>query len=234
MRAHHAAVLAGLLLWQAAPSPQITRDSTGRLRVSVAGGQGRWEDAQFDCEGNLVGAEPVDVSSYGARVDAMLTPTLRATVAAGSVSGRRNAGGDWGSGKFGGGQLAYEGQHVGIGGGFTTNPVPAELSVPNAYLRLGNANKAHFRLDVLEPTEMFYQQPVVRLGVGFGTGAERRVGGFVGLGFGPLYQNSAQTVVAADLAVPVGRFDLLLRGHAGPGNRISQWGWGGGMRLHLK
>lgn len=155
MRAHHVAVLAGLLLWQTAPFPPITRDSTGRLRISVAGGQGRWEDAQFDCDGNLVSAEPVNVSSYGTRVDAMLTPTLRATAAAGFVNGRRNAGGDWASGGFGAGQLAYEGQHVGIGSGFTTNPVPSRASGPNVYVRFGNANKPHFRLDVLEPTEMF-------------------------------------------------------------------------------
>lgn len=75
---------------------------------------------------------------------------------------------------------------------------------------------------------------MVRVGVGFGTGAERRVGGFVGLGYGPLYRNSAQTVLRTDLAIPVGRADLILRGQIGPGNRVSQWGWGGGLRLHLR
>jgi len=233
MRAYHAAVLAGVLLWQAAPLPGPADDSTGRYRISLGGGTGRWEDAQFDCDGNLVGSEPVPVTSYGARADAMLTPTVRATVSGGAASAR-----EYGAtklhGGFGAGQIALEGTRAGIGVGVSVNPLLEGRAHPNFYLRLGNADAAHFRADVFEPSEAAFLQPEVRIGVGFNTGSVRRVGGFVGLGFGPYFEQSSQTVVTGELYIPVGKTDLLLRAQGGPGAGLAQWGLGGGLRFSLR
>jgi len=233
MRAYHAAVLAAVLLWQTAPLPQPSDDSTGRFRLSLAGGTGRWEDAQFDCDGNLVSAQPVPVTSYGARADAMLTPTVRATVSGGAASAREY-GATERHGGFGAGQIALEGSRVGFGMGVSVNPLLDGGAHPNFYLRLGNADGAHFRTDAFEPSEAAYLQPEVRIGVGFNTGSVRRVGGFVGLGFGPYFDQASQTVVTGDLYIPVGKADLLLRAQGGPGAGLAQWGLGAGLRLNLR
>ena len=234
MRAYHAAILAGVLLWQIAPLPGPADDSTGRYRISLAAGTGRWEDAQFDCDGNFVSSQPVPVTSYGARADVMLTPTVRATVSGGAASAS-----EYGAtklhGGFGAGQIALEGRRVGFGLGLSVNPLlEGGGAHPNFYLRLGNANAAHFRADVFEPRETVYLEPLVRVGVGFNTGSVRRIGGFVGLGFGPYYDQASQTVVTGELSVPVGNVDLLLRAQGGPGAGLAQWGLGGGLRFSLR
>ena len=233
MRAYHAAVLAGVLLWQAAPLPGPADDSTGRYRLSLAAGAGRWEDAQFGCDGDLVSAAPVPVTSYGARADVMLTPTVRATVSGGAASTREYGAASL-RGGFGAGQIALEGTHAGMGVGVSVNPLLKGRAYPNVYLRLGNADGAHFRADVFEPSEAAYLEPMVRVGVGFNTGPVRRIGGFVGLGFGPFFQQMSQTVVTGDLYIPVGQVDLLLRAQGGPGAGLAQWGLGGGLRFNLR
>lgn len=233
MRAHHVALFAAVLLWQTAPLPRLTDDSTGRFRLSLAAGTGQWEDAQFDCNGNLVNSQAVPVTSYGARADVMLTPVVRGTVSGGSARATES-GVPTLNGAFGSGQLALETKYAGMGAGVSFNPQLDGQTRPNFYLRLGKADAAHFRTDVFEPTETMYLQPLVRIGVGFNTGSMRRVGGFVGLGFGPHTEKSSQMVATGDLYVPVGRVDLLLRAQGGPGAGTSQWGLATGLRLNFR
>jgi hypothetical protein len=234
MRVHHVLFLSAFLFWQAAPTPTLERDSTGNVRLSFGAGRGRWEDASFDCDGNFIDSDPVDVRAMGARLDVEPSPGLRLTAAA-SVSGARTVlGPGWVNEPAMGVQVAWEGRVVGLGSGFTTSRLGEAVTAPNLYLRLGEANSVHFRLRVLEPNELYYVMPHVSLGLGWGRGRERRVGGFVGLGFGPYHQKGRQTVLAGELEIPAGQLDLLLRAQQGSGYDIPQWAVGAGLRYHLR
>lgn len=230
MRPLHVAFLAVFLLWQSAPVPIIERDSTGRIRLSVAGGAARWEEANFDCEGNFVSSDPAEMQAIGARLDADLSEQLRVTAAVANVRSERVWEGTQ-SGAMLAAQVAYEGARFGIGAGVTTNATPLDGTGPNFYLRIGRADGAHFRLDALEPSETFFAEPPGRIGVAFGRGRIRKVGGFLGLGASPYSQKA---VGFGNLEIPAGPVDLMFRAMYGPGNAISEWGVGGGIRYHLR
>ncbi|MDP3773717.1 MAG: hypothetical protein Q8Q85_05555 [Gemmatimonadales bacterium] len=231
MRPFHLTGFLVLAAWQLAPV-QVAPDSTGRLRLSVAAGAGRYEDATFDCNGNFVSAVPVEVRSAGARLDAMVDPSTRLTM----YGGVHDADEGWGdgSGGFGGVQIAHEGRRIGIGAGAVKRGTPSGVFGPNFYLRLGDAERTHFRLEALPPTETFYLTNVARIGMGFGQGNLRRTGGYVGVGWGPYAEQLSQGTAFADLDIPAaGNIDLLLRAQAGPGYEVFQWGLAAGMRYHF-
>src|SRR5262245_21075072 len=103
-----------LLLWQVAPYGS-SRDSTGRVRLSLGYGSGQYESRQVDCNGDVRFSRPVPYHTTGAEVDVWATPRVRLSLYGGSLSSR---GGDENPlRRFGGALLSYEGQHFGIGGG---------------------------------------------------------------------------------------------------------------------
>ena len=230
MRPFHVAFLVAFLLWQSAPAPVLERDSTGRIRLSVAGGAARWEEANFDCEGNFLSSTPAEMRTIGARLDAEPSPRLRVTAAMANVRSEREWQGTQ-SGVMLAAQVAYEGGRLGVGAGVTTNASPLEGTGPNVYLRIGRADGAHFRLDALEPSETFFAEPPGRIGVAFGRGRIRRVGGFLGLAPSPYSQ---ELVGFGNLEIPAGPVDVMLRAMLGPGNAISEWGLGTGIRYHVR
>jgi len=251
MRAYHLAALLALGFWQAAPV-RLAPDSTGRFRVSAGAGSGQWEDAEFDCEGNLTGASPVKVRESGARLDALFrNRQLRVTVYGGVGRKVIRPGAVPGATTiervFGGAQVAGELRNVGAGFGvgrndlFENEEVQVERRglarlhlLPSAYLRLGNLDQVHFRMDVLPPSETPYLAGLLRVGLGYGQGTVRGVGGFVGLTVSPYADQGKYTLGVAELQVPAGRhLDLWIRGQAGPGYVYGQRGLMSGVRLNF-
>jgi hypothetical protein len=231
MKLRHALPFAILLAWQAAPQRP---DTIPRTRVSFSLGYGLasledYTPAAFDCNGTQTRpeqSEAVDIRSQGARLD-IVSGSYRVTGFAGHTTSPRS---DMVS-SFGGFQLAAEGEGVGFGLGLTAGvPRAAELSSEqlNAYLRVGNARRAHLRADYLPPSETFGVASLWRVGIGFDESQSRGVSGFVGGGQLPY----GSLVGLLDLAVPMpGGLDLLLRGFVGPGHQNPPWGLALGARF---
>ncbi len=227
MRPHHLSAFIILLAWQTAPLPHAVTDEVGSVRwtFSAMAGAGTWEDASFDCSGNLIGAEAARYQDIGAKVE-MLDPRSHLHVSLAGGSTRRSAtSGSYPSatGAFGGMQVAWEGRRAGVGGGLVTSP--GEATRPNIYLRIGDGSHGHFRMEVMPLTETHAMAGVFRVGVGFAKG-------FAGFTYGPFFETTKQTTAFADLALPLSRsLDVRLGVNAGPGEEVFQWGLAAGLRL---
>ena len=214
------------------PIPRPVTEADGSVRWSVSGmaSGGQWEDASFDCDGNLTASEAVKYRDVGARVDIEdVRSGFRFTAVGGSARQTRGTGGP-GTSSYSqsvatyGGMVAWEGRRLGIGGGVLRDEGGA--SVPSLYLRLGQREHAHFRMDVEPLSETRLASGGYRSGIEFKNG-------FVGLSFSPYYQKFSQTALFADINVPVTRrLDVRLMGTWGPGIQTSQSGFGAGLRLH--
>lgn len=229
-----------LLLYQAAPI-QVQQDSLGRYRVGVGFATGEWENDVFDCNGQLASATPVRHRSAGAQIDVWPDKRLRLSAFGGttteSIGQTKSSDGtsyayvDPIGGPFGGILLAYEGQKFGIGVGFT-HLANYETSTTFAnYLRIGNMDKAHFRMDVMTPSPVLPSGHWARIGIGINDGHLRKPGGFIGLGFGPFDYNS-KSALTGELRYPIGRhfmgeFHTLV----GPGEESMQWNVGAGLQF---
>jgi hypothetical protein len=224
-----------ILLYQALPL-QAHQDSLGRYRLTVGTSGGQWEKEAFSCEGDLVGTAQVRNHSSGAQLDAWPAPQLRLSTFAGgagqsigSAQGSVGAVEDY-SGVFGGAQIAYEGQRFGIGLGFSHLSGRDGLTAPSSYLRIGNIDGVHFRIDALSPSPVMPSSPWARIGVGWNAGHLRGTSGFFGVGVGPTNYN-AKAVFAAEVRVPLARrLAAQFHGLMGPGEKEAQWGVGLGLR----
>lgn len=230
MRPYHLSALFILLYWQLGPLPQRTVDSAGQVRwsVSAMAGKGQWEDASFDCDGNLVSAVPAKYQDIGVRVDVESpgTSPVRLTLAAGSSRHTGDFGGTpvTGSATTYGAQLAWEPRPIGIGFGVVRDET-GEL-LPSTYLRVGRRDRVHLRLESAPPSETRLMAGVFRAGIGFKNGT-------VGLGFGPYAEKTSQAVVFGDFNLPLSRsVDLRLGAQGGPGIEVGQWGFAAGLRIH--
>ena len=230
-----------LLLYQAAPV-SVQHDSLGRYRISVGYATGQWENEEFGCDGQLISATPVRHHSAGVQIDAWPADHIRLTAFAGkasqSIGVTQSADSEYGqpfvepfAGGYGGVQLAYEGQKAGLGVGMThLNTGQGSLQFA-PYLRIGNIDRTHFRLDVMTPNPALPSVSWARMGVGINNGHLRGPGGFVGVGFGPFdYNNKAAFL--GELHFPIARgLAAQVHGLAGEGELNGQWSIGGGLRF---
>jgi hypothetical protein len=135
------------------------------------------------------------------------------------------------AGPYGGGELAYEGQKFGFGLGITQLSTTEGSPFPAIYLRLGNIDKSHFRLETFTPSPALPSVAWGRMGFGFNKGHLRGTGGFIGLGLGPPDYNT-KAALLGELRVPVGRrLTAQFHGLVGPGERYAQWGFGTGLQF---
>ena len=230
-----------LLLYQAAPV-SVQQDSLGRYRIGVGYATGQWENEEFGCDGQLLSGTPVHHRSVGVQIEAWPDDHLRLTAFGGTTSqtlgATQFADSQYGApfvepfgGNYGGVQLAYEGQKLGLGVGATHLPTSEGSLWFAPYLRIGNMDHAHFRLDVMTPNPALPSVSWARVGVGINNGHLRRTGGFLGLGFGPFdYNNKAAFL--GELHFPiVHRVTAQLHGLAGPGEQAQQWSVGAGLQF---
>lgn len=226
----HARLLHGPLLvlaYSVAPLPiSLTPDSLSRYRLTVGVGGGQWENERFSCNGDLVNANKVPYNTGGAVFDAWSTPQVRLSVWGGNFHPTPDSAPplvrDY-NGPFFGGQLAFELHSFGIGGGFAHVSGLDGPNGPSAYLRLGSLDGIHARGDLFPPTATLGSTGWFRMGIGYGDGRARKVGGFVGIAIPPAYGRKG--MFTAYLKVPVAQhLDIELDGIAGQGITYPQHG----------
>lgn len=226
-----------LLLYQAAPIT-VERDSLGPYRITLGYSTGQWENESFDCNGSFVSATPVEFQSAGAELEAWPEPNVRVTAFGGRARLRAGqTGGDttYGdyvedySGGFGGALLAVEGRYVGVGLGVTRVEGSDGFTGVAPYLRIGDIDRGHLRMEGLGPSAVFPAGGWARIGAGYNEGHRRGMGGFAGIGIGPV-EYSSKIAFIGDLRVPLGRhLTAQVQGLAGPGEL--EWQWSTGFRL---
>jgi hypothetical protein len=219
-----------LLLYQIAPVG-AEPDSAGRLRLTLGYGTGQLEHRKLNCAGDVVSSSPVDFRSLGVRVDAWPGDMWRLT-GFGGVEGPGF--GDL----FGGAQAAVEGRHAGFGLGVTQSRYAVAESgttiYPSVYLRLGDLDRPHVRLDLWDPSPTFGTTGVVRLGIGVNQGHLRGASGFLGVSIGPYSDQSHVGGFFGELYFPVaGSLDVMTAGSFRPSQQYGDWGLALGARLHL-
>ena len=222
-----------IALYQAAPL-SVARDSLGRYRFAVGYGVAEFEKDQYDCQGNLTAASRAGWRVGGAQLDAWPSPGLRLTAFASRI--RSDSIFEY-DGLALGGMLAAEGRYVGFGVGVAG--VPGRFSGgstgPALYLRFGNIDRVHFRFDALAPSSTFGITAWGRVGVAFNQGHLRGASGFVGLSGCPYCDEKINVGLFADLTIPATRrLDFTVRGRAGPGQRLGEWGTGFGLRYNFR
>ena len=227
MRSGSATATLLLVVWQAAPI-QVEPDSNGPYRVTFGYGGGQYESRELSCSGDVLSAQLVDFRSTGVQFDAWPDRRFRLT----AFGGVHSDDADY-DGPFGGVQIAAEGQKVGFGLGATRVPGQGP-SGPSLYLRLGNIDRPHFRMDFLQPSPTLGTTGWARIGVGFNQGHLRGVGGFFGFGVGPYSDQSHVGGPFGEVLVPVGhRFDLAAWGSWRASEQFGDWGLGLGGRYSL-
>jgi hypothetical protein len=229
MRSHLGA-LALLLCWQVGPLPRLEPKESGGTKwsLSLMGGSGRWENPSFNCAGDLVGAEPVDLRNVGGKLD-VERGRLRVSASGSSLHRGAPSGAPGPSLGVFGGLIAYEGNKVGIGGGAMRDwwSESGTGVLGSFYLRIGRAPKAHLLVEVNPISEIPGVMGPFRFGIGFAYG-------FIGAAMDPYaVDRFREASLLADIAVPVARsVDVRLAGRAGSGYKVGQYGVGGGIRIH--
>lgn len=214
-------------LLQVAPSP-IAFDSTGRVQGVLGFGGGQYENVLRDCQGNVLGTSAVQFRGAGGQVDLWPSRSLRLTAFGGSMSASDD---EW-QGGYVGGLLAMELQKFGLGAGEAR--VPGAVLWPTGYLRIGDRDDLHFRIDIAPPSPPFGTFGAVRVGLGYRLGHVRRTNFLGGLALcsGPC--NDSGVSLFGELGIPmVSNMDLELRALLGPGNDYLNSGLSVAGRFHL-
>jgi hypothetical protein len=218
-----------LLAWQVAPV-QLEPELSGRYRLSFGLGSGTYPYEYVGCGGAATSATQV-YASGGVELDARPVDAVRVSVFGGPYT---PAVSDQSVGIVGGAQAAWEGRLAGFGAGYVGTTSSAGRAGVSAYLRLGDADAAHVRVDLREPDPAWLTSGWARAGLGYNLGLRHGFGAFVGvsrvLGHQPLHAlPSDATAAFGDLSFPLGRrWDLLVQGHLGGG-----YGLGLGMRRKI-
>lgn len=232
-----------LLVYQVAPV-QAHLDEIGRIRIALGFSGGRYDDQQIACDGSVIRSAPVTYSVVGGQAEVWASRSLRFAAGGGVLlTASDSIRVALSKGTFGSLLLAYEGKHVGIGGGVTTWPgstkvygagsEPRELVessrvLPSVYLRLGRANKIHFRIDD-NASSAPGSLPGYRFGIASGYAAEwqpRWFAGFMGREIAP--------GIGGELGLPLGkRVEPVLHGSAGLTKGKPGWNLGLAVRAGL-
>jgi hypothetical protein len=229
-------IWAPMLILLADTLPGAVRQDSSKTRYSLSFGTGaaRYEDKSFDCNGDLISADPVDLTSTGARAD-VWTGALRVSLFAGSTAYQLG----WPdfAGTYGGGLVAGEWSGGGFGLGLVHVPGEEVPVYPALYVRGGALDKAHLRIDFLPPTESWGATGWLRLGVGKGELPGTGLAWLFGINAMPYsYPDKFEPRAFGELDIPLGRripIYVLLQGQVGPGAERTQTSWSVGLRYWL-
>ncbi len=217
-----------LLLWQTAPV-SVEPDSSGRLQLTVGWGAGQFEQRELSCQGEVLSATPVPFRVGGAQVDYHPTEDVRLSGFGGVTSfGATKSG-------WGGFQAAIEAGGLGLGLGVARTPFEDFRTMPSVYLRLGNREGGHFRLDMFHPTATLgVTGDVIRVGAGFNQGLRRGHRGFLGFNVGPFADQSNSVGVFGEWDVPLAtQITLSVAGSVRPSAQHFDGGARAVVRYHL-
>ncbi len=236
-------LFAATLVTLAVPPPvTVEPDSEGRLHLSFAAGKASYEAKTFGCSGNVTGADPVDMTSWGARADYDLNDRITLTAHGGNISTPDHAFAEdsfydeddikYYDGAFGGLQFSVEEEQSGFGLGLLYVDGHDHFLAATAHLRVGRRDGVHFRAEYLPAEPAFGATGWFRVGAGHGMGRQRQFGWFAGASLAPYtYSEEFEPRLFADLRLPVvAGFDLLLGGQIGDGEDQVQWSSTCGLR----
>jgi hypothetical protein len=236
-----------IVLWQATP---IGTDEYGRTRLGFGLGGGQLEYVDLGCNGEVLEHDVAKYRSAGASADHWVVP--------GRVRVQAAAGYQWADsvtseGPFGGLLLAYERQRFGVGGGFAIMPaslwyfgqpfadqtrgrVKSDYDImPTLYIRAGNRDQLHTRLDVF-PGGVTSPSEMVRIGVGYNQFDNSRPSLYFGLGaVAASLEEPGSNGLVGEYMHPVTRNVAVgVHGFASPGKRSPQAGLTTMMRIDLR
>jgi hypothetical protein len=224
-----------LVLWQAVP---VGTDEYGRTRIGFGLGAGQIEFTTISCEGDVLESQTEAYQTAGADLEHWLSP--------GRILLRASGGYSWSDsiplhGPFGAVMLSREWQRFGIGGGIAFVPdtdfdgseeVRGVGARPSLYIRGGNRDKLHVRMELFSPSLQTHVVPW-SLVVGYNQFARGRPSGSIGMALIGTEDPTGGGVAQGFL--PVGRnADLGLTGFLSPGRENVQVGLGAQLRFTLQ
>jgi hypothetical protein len=178
----------------------------------------------------------------GAQVDAWPSRNVRVSAFGGSVSSNGSeltSNPDdpisrW-AGSYFGAAAALELKHVGFGFGAAL-PSDLHLGRPSLYLRVGNLNSVHVKMESSSPSPPLNVLGDVRASLGYQLGNVRKLGGAIGVSLCNTECRVFSDKVAgfAEARVPISSaFDLEARGMFGHGRLHPEFGFGVAGRYHF-
>jgi hypothetical protein len=223
-----------LVLWQAVP---VGTDEYGRTRLGIGLGAGRIEFSTLTCEGDVIESDTHGYQTAGATLEHWLSARRVLLRASGAYS--------WSDstslhGPYGAVTLSREWQRFGIGGGIAFVPdtdfegaeeVRSAGARPSAYVRAGNRDKLHVRMELFAPSLVTHVVPW-SLVVGYNQFARGRPSGSLGMALIGTEDPTGGGVAQGFL--PIGRnAELGLTGFLSPGRENVQVGLGAQLRFTL-
>jgi hypothetical protein len=198
----------------------------GGLRLGFGGAIGSYEEQGVNCEGEVISRERRRFKSIGAEASGRIAPTIRVTGHAGHMWTSSEAGSILAppfEGFFAGIMGGLDDANLAMGVGISTAPggvdsVTSALSnriLPMGFVRLGQLDRLHFRVEVGGPPVPGAPPELGRAGLGFRLGDRRRIGFRLDLGVSdfPLESGENHLLLDALVRLPLGQaFDLGLLG----------------------
>ena len=224
-----------LVLWQAVP---VGTDEYGRTRLGFGVGAGQIEFTTISCEGDVLESETEAYQTAGAIIEHWLSPHR--------VLLRASGGHSWSDstelhGVYGGLTLSREWQRFGIGGGIAVipdsdfdgpEPTSGSIVVPSLYIRGGNRDKLHARMELFPPSLQTHVVPWT-LVVGYNQFARGRPSGSLGMAL--IGTDDPLAGGVAEGFLPIGRnADLGVTGFLSPGREHVQGGLTAQVRFTLQ
>ena len=231
--------LAFIALWQTAPVV-VHQDSAGRVQIHFAAGGGRYEEVSTSCDGDVLGTEDFGYTAGGIAIEAWPADWARLN-AFGHLTDSESPGfSEKHLGAFG----ALEWRLIGLGAGMAVEPHTVTETqfestdvFPLIYLRAGDIDRYHVRLETTSPRAVGDMGGVVRLGLAYNQGLVRgpRVFGGIAACHGECNVDGETAVGFLDLTLPVSDgFDVQGGVVAGAGRDTPEFGFTLGGTWHFR
>lgn len=223
-----------LTLWAFAPPIVLSPADGDTISISFGAVAGQYELISRSCEGEVTSSEGVPLRTGAIHVEYVSGDSPVRISAFGGRTAASNAFSDVFDGRtFGGGVIAYEGDHWGLGAGPVLLPGPDLEAAPSLYLRIGDREGAYLQGDVFAPTPIPGATGLIRGGVGF---SGERVRGLAGLSSGRDLDLSGEANGGPFAELSLGltpSFEALLGASWYPAEVHSDWGMGVGARWRI-
>ena len=163
-----------LLLWLAAPVSVVQDSTTSRVRLSFGYGAGTYHSKveQMSCQtGEVTQVSTKDGSwtTRTAEVEAWPTRTIRTNVVATQLRPGGGAEDRWATT----GLVAAEWHQVGVGAGLVHGSGADPFTAPVVYVRVGDLDKRHFRVELAVPEPPVPARTWLRIETGKNLGRRR-------------------------------------------------------------
>ena len=171
-----------LLLWQAAPVSVVQDSTTSRVRLSFGYGAGTYSSKveQMSCqtgEVTQVSTKDGNWTTGTAEVEAWPTHRIRANVVTTQLRPSSGVEDRWATT----GLIAAEWHQVGVGAGLVHGSGADPFTAPVVYVRVGDLDKRHFRVELAVPEPPVPARTWLRVGTGKNLGRRGGARWFAGV-----------------------------------------------------